>query len=174
MHHASHLFAAAQVRGGPSNDSPDFAPAVTQAVQWLPIGTLYADKGFDAEANHRLARRDLGITRTVIPLNRRRGHHRLKPRTPYRRRMYEAFPKRAYGQRWQIESGISQHKRVLGSVLKARTQPSRDRECLYRVLAHNLMILWPCARKWFLRSNLRFQIRGRAFDLRSNAARIPR
>ena len=55
--------------------------------------------------------------------------------------MTTRFPNRLYGQRWHVESMFSQHKRVLGSALRARTDATRERECYGRVLTHNLMIL---------------------------------
>ena len=38
-------------------------------------------------------------------------------------------------------SAISRHKRLLGSALRGRSEPSRERECHLRVLTRNLMIL---------------------------------
>jgi Transposase DDE domain len=67
----SHLFLSAHVSRGPSQDSPQFKPTVRAAVGRCPIDTLLADGAFDAEHNHALARRRLGIRGTLIPLNRR-------------------------------------------------------------------------------------------------------
>jgi transposase len=55
--------------------------------------------------------------------------------------MRRRFFKRVYGQRWQVESAISRHKRRLGSALRARFWSAQKTECLLRVLTHNLMIL---------------------------------
>jgi hypothetical protein len=145
VHHASYLITGASVRTGPANDSPEFAPVVRQAVGGLPLHRLYGDAGFDSEANHVLGREELGIAETVFPLNPRRGHPRRKPTTPYRREMYESFPKRRYRQRWHSEGSFSQHKRVLGECLTARSPQQREIECYYRVLTHDLMILRLCA-----------------------------
>jgi len=46
-----------------------------------------------------------------------------------------------FGQRWQVESGFSRHKRLLGSALRARTWKAQKDECLLRALTHNLMLL---------------------------------
>src|SRR5262249_22156311 len=67
----SHLFLSAHVSRGPSQDSPQFRPAVRAAAGCSPIDTLLADGAFDAEHNHALARERLGIRSTLIPLNRR-------------------------------------------------------------------------------------------------------
>jgi transposase len=49
--------------------------------------------------------------------------------------------KRVYGQRWQVESAFSRHKRLLGSALGGKSDESRKRECYLRVLTHDLMLL---------------------------------
>jgi len=139
-HTQTHLIAGAVVVRGPRNDSPDFAPALRQACKNLRLHRLLADKAYDSEANHRLARKRLGIRSTIIPINPRRTGRRW-PTTKYRRQMKRRFPKRVYGQRWQVESAISRHKRLLDSALRARGHQAQKRECLLRVLTHNLMIL---------------------------------
>lgn len=139
-HHASHLIVAARVRRGPCNDAPDFAPTVIQAARNLAVDRLLGDAAYDAEAHHRLCREELGMRSTVIPLNHR-GAQPHAPPTRYRRQMYARFPKRLYGRRWQVESVFSRLKRLLGPALQARNWASRVRECYYRVLTHDLMIL---------------------------------
>ena len=107
-----------------------------------------ADAGYDAEDHHAWPRDVLGVRATVIPLCRR-SHGRKKPKTKYRAQMVRRFKKkppkstykRVYGQRWQIESGFSRHKRRLGDALSARTWTNQKKEVLLRVLTHNLMLL---------------------------------
>jgi transposase len=139
-HHRSHLIVAAEVRDGPYNDAADFSAAVRQAHAQLPISRLYGDAAYDSEAHHQFCREELGITSTVIPINHR-GRPEARPRGRYRRQMDQNFPTRQYGQRWQVESVFSQHKRRLGSALRARRSQARYRECFLRVLTHDLMIL---------------------------------
>jgi hypothetical protein len=139
-HHASYLIAAVQLRYGPCNDAPDFLPAVRQAVGHLPIDRLLADGAYDAELHHRVCREELGIRQTVIPINPR-GPKAHRPSGRYRRQMHTRFPRRTYRQRWHIESMNSQHKRRLGSALRARTPAGRQNECFFRIVAHDLMIL---------------------------------
>jgi hypothetical protein len=138
-HTDTYLFASCIVSRGPSNDSPEFAPAVRQARQFVRFKRMLADAGYDGEHNHRLCREELSIKETVIALNKRRS--RKWPRSPYRRLMKEHFPEKVYNQRWHVESAISQDKRILGSALRARSEQSRQRECLLRVLTHDLMII---------------------------------
>jgi len=139
----SYLFACCIFTRGPSNDSPQFGPAVRQADQFIHFDRLLGDAAYDGEHNHCLCRDELGIRSTIIDLNRRRG--RKWPKSKYRRQMKTRFPHRVYGQRWHIESMFSQHKRVLGSALRARKESTRQRECYGRVITHNLMILWRAA-----------------------------
>jgi hypothetical protein len=144
----SHFFAGATVTTGPSNDSPQFRPVMAQASLAVGWDRVLADAAFDAEEHHRYAREGLGVRATVIPLNRR-GRGRKWPKTTYRRQMVKRFRKkpkgsrhrRVYGQRWQVESAFSRHKRRLGSALGGRSEASRQREGYLRVLTHNLMLL---------------------------------
>jgi transposase len=135
----THLFAGCIVTRGPSNDSPQFEPALIQASKFVQFDLLLADAAYDGEHNHQLCREKLGITETIIPLNKRRS--RKWPKSKYRRQMKKHFDKELYNQRWQIESAFSRNKRLLGSALKARTEQSRERECFLRILTHNLMII---------------------------------
>ena len=113
-----------------------------------PSDTALADGAFDAEHNHEYARAGLGIRCPVLPLNRR-DSGRKWPQTRYRRQRVRRFRKRprrsrhrrVFGQRWQIESGFSRTKRLLGSALRARCWPNQGRAILMRVLTHNLMLL---------------------------------
>jgi transposase len=135
----THLFAACIVTRGPSNDSPQFAPAILQASKFVNFESLVADAAYDGEHNHKICREQLGIKQTLIPLNKRRS--RKWPKSKYRRQMKTQFDKEQFNQRWQIESAYSRNKRLLGSSLRGRTEHSRERECLLRILTHNLMIL---------------------------------
>lgn len=142
LHTHSHLIFGAVTGTGPTQDSPDFTPAMRQAVRLLAVDTVVADAAYDAEHNHRLCREELGLRASVIPLNPRSTGRRW-PRTPYRRTLRRQFPHATYHQRWHAESGFSRHKRRLGSALTARSTPAHRRELILRVLTHNLMILRP-------------------------------
>jgi transposase len=140
VHTHSHIILGAVPGVGPSQDSPDFAPAMRQAADLVTIDTALGDAGYDAEHNHRLCREELGVRQTVIRLNRRNTGRRW-PKTPYRRAMRRRFERELYNQRWHAESGFSQHKRRLGSALTARRDNAQGREVILRVVTHNLMIL---------------------------------
>ena len=140
LHTRSHLVLGAVTGTGPTQGSPDFAPAVRQAAALVALDTAPADAGYHAEHNHRLRREGLGMRRSVIALNRRNTGRRW-PKTPYRRAMRRRFPRTLYHQRWHAESGFSQFKRRLGSALTARGSAAQARELVLRVLTHNLMLL---------------------------------
>jgi hypothetical protein len=139
-HTRSHLLAGAATSRGPSQDSPDFFPAVYQAGCQLHWHRLLADAGYDAEHNHRLCRDVMGMKSSLIALNKR-GTGSKWPQSKYRRQMKHRSHREGFGQRWQVESAISRNKRLLGSALRSRSHEAQARECLLRVLTHNLMIL---------------------------------
>lgn len=129
---------------GPSQDSPQFKPVVTAAASVLNINKILADKGYDAEHNHRLCREQLRISKTVIPVRKRSRlspNPRKWPTTPYRREMKREFDRKSYGQRWQVESGFSQHKRRLGAALSTRSWEAQQCEIGLRVATHNICLL---------------------------------
>lgn len=138
---ATHMWLGFHVCRGPCVDSPQFRPTVIQATQNQPIDELLGDKGYDAEHNHQLCRDELGIPSTIIPARRNVNGTRQWPSTPYRREMKRRSARKGYGQRWQIESGFSRHKRIFGSSLRARTWQMQRWECGLRALTHNLMLL---------------------------------
>jgi hypothetical protein len=71
VHTRSHLILGAVTGTGPTQDSPEFTPALRQAAELLHFDTVLGDAGYDAEHNHRLCREELGVRDTVIALNPR-------------------------------------------------------------------------------------------------------
>jgi Transposase DDE domain len=140
---ASHFWTGAFVCIGPCQDSPQLPPTVRQAVTHHRIDELLGDKGYDAEHNHRLCREELGIRSTLIPVRKKSclSRNRSWPTSPYRREMKRRIHHSDFGQRWQIESAFSRHKRVLGSALRARSWAMQQWETHLRVLTHNAMLL---------------------------------
>jgi transposase len=140
-HSQTHLIAALDVCVGPCQDSPQFPPVMREAAKLIQFDRLLADKGYDAEHNHILARKELKISSTIIAVKRNTNGTRQWPKSKYRRQLKRMFPKLVYGQRWQVESLFSRNKRLLGSSLKSRNWESQVRECHLRVLTHNFMIM---------------------------------
>jgi hypothetical protein len=134
----THLIASCVVTRGPGYDFYLFEEAVGEAVKQVQFKRILADGGYDCESNHRAAVEIFGIE-AVIKLNLRGFNS--QPHGYYRRQMKGNFDRRVYNNRWQIESVFSRHKRLLGSALRNRAEVSRERECLLRVLTHNLMII---------------------------------
>jgi hypothetical protein len=133
------LLAAAEVRVGPTNESPLFADLLDEAAPLARWDRVLADRAYDAEHNHATAREDCFVRLTVIPVNRR--GRRKWPRTKYRRQQRRRFHRVKYRQRWRVESAFSRHKRLLGPSLRSRSDPAREREARLHVLTHNLMLL---------------------------------
>jgi hypothetical protein len=103
--------------------------------------TITPDAGFDSEANHQLARDELGI-QSLIPAEHGRPP-KGEPAGRYRRQMKRHLHESRYGQRWQVETFYSMVKRLSGEVVDARSYWRRCRLLLLKVLTHNISILRP-------------------------------
>jgi hypothetical protein len=138
-----HLILAARATTGMGADHPHFGPLLSDARRRAGVRVAACDAGYDSEANHQLARRDLGV-RSIIPPAIGRPTDK-PPSTHYRRLMRQRFDRGAdkatYGQRWQVETVNSMIKRNLGSALRATTAKRRSRELLLRCIVHNIMVL---------------------------------
>lgn len=110
-----------------------------RSFERIGIETLLADAGYDSERAHVLVREEMGGKSVIPPW---RGRPTMKgPKGHWRRRMANRFPKKRYGQRWQVESLFSQDKRRFGSQLSASSVFGQFGELCLRVLAHNIAIL---------------------------------
>jgi len=143
---ATHLVLALDVRWGPTQDAPQYLPALQQACVALHaaapqarITAVLADAGYDSERNLAGARA-LGIRHPVIARNPGRWGAQW-PRTPERRRLARRFPHRRYRQRAQAESVFSRLKRVFGATLTARRPAGQLHEVLLRVVAYDIALL---------------------------------
>lgn len=137
---ASHVTLGIHRCMGPCQDSPQFAPTMRDAARRQSISLVLGDKGYDSEANHRLCREELGADTTIIAVRKNTNGTRKWPKTTYRREMKRPLNREGYGQRWQIESGFSAQKRLLGTALRARTWVAQLAEMAIRVLTHNCML----------------------------------
>jgi hypothetical protein len=144
---ATHRVLAAAVDRAPTQEAPHLVPVVRAAVARAPVEGLFADAGYDSEANHATCRRELGVRRTAVALNWRGS--RKWPRATYRRQMVKRFRKkrkgarhrRVYGQRWQVGSVFSRIKRRLGAATAAITWANQQTEILLKVVVHNILLL---------------------------------
>lgn len=135
----SHLCLAARVSQGPQPDFGDFRPLLIAAQARAGVRAVAADAGFDSEANHQLARDELGI-QSLIPAEHGRPP-KGEPAGRYRRQMKRHLHESRYGQRWQVETFYSMVKRLSGEVVDARSYWRRCRLLLLKVLTHNISIL---------------------------------
>ena len=135
----SHLYLSGLMTQGPYPDDREFAAVAREGSALHPFDELLADAGYDAEHHHQLVRHELGARSIIPPTRGRPSPH--PPTGTYRRRMATRFPKKHYGQRWQIESCISQDKRRFGSFIPARSYWRRCRALGLRLLVHNLALL---------------------------------
>jgi IS5 family transposase len=138
---ACHVITAARTRRGMGSDAPDFAPLLEQALRRGGVRQVLADAGYDCSDNHKHARARgvSALIKTGI------GRPTSKPAAcPHRRRMQRILSgsqaHRPYGRRAQVETVMSMLKRNLGDALRCRTPRARQREMLFRVLVHNIMI----------------------------------
>ena len=135
----SHFCLAARASQGPRPDFGDFRPLLVEAQVRAGIKTVAADAGFDSEANHELARDELGI-QSLIPAEHGRPPAG-EPAGRYRKQMKRHLHESRYGQRWQVETVYSMIKRLSGEVVNARTYWRRCRLLLLKTLTHNISIL---------------------------------
>jgi hypothetical protein len=63
---ATHLILAATASSGLCGDQKFFDDLLFQAWRRGPVRCVVADAGYDSEANHRIARLDMGV-RSIIP-----------------------------------------------------------------------------------------------------------
>jgi hypothetical protein len=134
----SHLLLAVLVGHGPQVDVQRFVPLLQATLISCAPASVLADAGYDSESNHCHAHKQ-GV-RAFIPAKIGRPTDKV-PKGRRRRRMRQRLNKDygQYGQRWQVESGISMLKRRLTSTVNARTYWSQCRELLLLALTYNLM-----------------------------------
>jgi hypothetical protein len=137
----SHLLLAVLVGRGPQVDVHRFVPLLEATMASCDPQSILADAGYDSEGNHRHAHAH-GV-RAFIPAKIGRPTAKL-PTGRHRRRMRQRLNKHygRYGQRWQVETGISMLKRRLTSTVAARTYWNQCRELLLLALTYNLMLLY--------------------------------
>lgn len=137
----NHLVLSGIPERGPRFDRTHFQSALKEADRQKSIRTLLADAGYDGEANHMHARDAYGMRTVMPPLIGR--NPKAMPKTKYRRLMRTRWPKKLYGQRWQVETVMSMLKRNFGAALRARSYWSQCREMMLRLFSHNVMVVLP-------------------------------
>ena len=146
---ACHLILSAWTGTGAGADHPHFEPVLFDAWRRVPNKsfTAVADAGYDGEAYHRIARRDMGIRSIIPPEIGRPPKGGTPPAGRWRRHMKRLLRNKRsrrrckYNRRYQVETVNSMKKRNLGSALAGKTAASRQRDMLLKVLTHDLMVL---------------------------------
>ena len=134
----THLILGTLTTRGPSVDVNQFRGIFQSVARQFSLMNILGDAGYDSEGNHRCAREENHVT-SIIPAKSGRPT-RKKSKKKYRRLMQTRFPRKKYGQRWQVETVFSMIKRRLGCVVHARRYWAQNREMLLMVLTHNLAI----------------------------------
>jgi hypothetical protein len=127
----SHVVLGGHVDRGAKPDVVEFPELMWQALSRHPVKTVLGDPGYDSERAHILCRERLGVESIFPTTVRGKKRKDGKPRattSKWRRRLKRWFPRRKYGQRWQVQTVISMVKRNLGSALTSRKPFSLNRE----------------------------------------------
>ena len=140
---ASHLCLGMVPGTGPTPDDPQFHRVAAEAHKRHPYKALAADCGFDGEEHHRFLHQKLGVIGIIPP---ERGRPRTKSKKSqrggfFRNFIHQHWPKKLYGQRWQVETFFSMLKRRLDSFLRAMKWRSQRREMCLKCLTLNFMLI---------------------------------
>ncbi len=141
---SNHLILGMVIDRGPKLDHVEDESTLLNALSQQKFNTLVADAGYESERFHKFCRKRLNIESIIPTTQRGRPRQDGKPKAVtgyYRKIMQNNFPKKIYGQRWQVETAFSMLKRNLGCAVRARNYHNQNREIRLRVLTHNLMIL---------------------------------
>jgi hypothetical protein len=148
----THVILSQIASHGPHSDHIEFKPLIAAAQRRRRSELLIADAGYDSEANHVWCWEQ--GTEPIIKVKTRCGAKGRRIMGDHRRAIYHHFPRRQYGQRWQVESTFSAHKRRFGDDLRSNAAPRRLREILLRGVLHNCAILpLPSLRRGSQQSN---------------------
>ncbi len=128
---------------GPRPEIQELVPLLDAAPQGITLHHVYADAGFDSQANHAYAREEHGILTTIPPSHGWPSKDNKPPAEKYRRMMKETWGLRreSYGQRWQVETVNSMFKRNQGDQLAAQSHWPQQRELGLIALTHNVVIV---------------------------------
>lgn len=129
------LVTAVKIRKSKAHDNKDFISLIQKTAKIKPIKIVVADKGYDAEKNHKFCHEKLNAE-CIIPL---REHTKKKHRTQgyWRKKLRHGYNKRKYHQRSKIESVFFVIKRLFGAILQSKKWHTQKIELLCKIIAYN-------------------------------------
>ncbi|MFW6172367.1 MAG: IS5 family transposase [Elusimicrobiota bacterium] len=131
----SQFIVSSKLRRDPPSDHVDFDLLLKKASSWSDLQTVIADKGYDSERNHRIARETFNCGSIIPPRNQDVPVHRTKGW--HRKKMKRDFDKEKYNQRNKVETVNSVIKRVMNDSIKSRKVKTQNREMEFKMLAYN-------------------------------------
>jgi len=130
------LIVAARYRYGPTGDAPDGIPVLEAASRAGKVGSVIADKGYDAGAIRQYIWYRLKAE-AHIPL-RVDAKGETRKRSVYDRKQRAEFSESKYRRRALIETVHSVEKRVMRGDVLATSTPCQNKELLLRAIAYDL------------------------------------
>ena len=126
-----------KIRRAPTkHDNIDFKSIITRTSEIKPLSVAVADKGYDSEENHVLAREDLKAYCIIPP---RYAHVPIwNTHGRYRKQMKQEYPILLYNQRNKDETIISVIKRLFREYIISRLVKTQNREPSFRCIAYNV------------------------------------
>lgn len=129
------LVTAVKLRKSKTADTKDFIGLVQKTAKVKPIKIVVADKGYDAEYNHKYVNETIRAECIIPPREKTNKKHRTKG--TYRKKLRHGYSKRKYHQRSKIESVFFVIKRLFGATLRNNLWHTQKIELLCKIIAYN-------------------------------------
>lgn len=129
------LVTAVKLRKSKAHDNKDFITLLRKSSAIKPIKIVVADKGYDAEKNHKFCHEKLNAECIIPPREKTNKKHRTRGR--YRKKLRHGYSKKKYHQRSKIESVFFVIKRLFGAVLYSKEWHTQKIEILCKIIAYN-------------------------------------
>lgn len=134
------LIISQKIRRSPAHDNIDFKPVVEKGKEILrengkKIDSLDADKGYDAEENHRMVVEDLNAEDRIKLKNKDKPICRTKGW--YRKKAKRRINRLRANYRSKNETIFSVIKRIEGSMVRSIKVSMQNKEVLFKEIAYN-------------------------------------
>ena len=131
----SQIVTAVKLRKSRAADTKDFIGLVQKTAKVKPVSIVVADKGYDAEYNHKYVNEKLNAECIIPPREKTNKKHRTKGQ--YRKKLRHGYSKKKYHQRSKIESVFFVIKRLYGATLHSKIWHTQKIELLCKIIAYN-------------------------------------